>query len=197
MEPACRLIHTNALAASLSDSRTRPRRGGASWHRNTGRLNQRRVFKDGMHKTMAGDVPATVNLSLAESICACVAAARISHSNQKICVLLMRILKLFPVLLLLLQHHTDPNELDLPHSICCPALHQMLFFRPPSFFIFFFTLCWQHRRAFWLCCSRPISPPVFPFINRGAGRVKEGPSRSAVYCVRLISNRSGSPSGGV
>lgn len=145
---------------------------------------------------MVGDVPATVNLSLAQSLCACVAAARISHSNQEICVLLMRVLKLFPGLLLLLQHHTDPNELDLPHSICCSALHQMLFFCPPSFFTFF-TLCWQRRRAFWLCCSRPISPPVFPFINREAGRVKEGPSRGAVYCVRLISNRSNSPSGGV
>lgn len=56
-------------------------------------------------KTMVSDVPVTVNPSLASSVHACVAAC-ISHSNQKTYVLVTWILKLFPKLLLLLQHHT-------------------------------------------------------------------------------------------
>lgn len=67
-------------------------------------LNQSRVSKMEI-KTIFSDVPVTVNLMLASSVCACVAAC-ISHSNQKMYVLVMWILKLFLKLLFLLQHHT-------------------------------------------------------------------------------------------
>lgn len=73
-----------------------------------------------------------------------------------------------------------PNELDLAHSICCPATSNVF----SSVFIFFFTLCWQHQIVFWLCCSCPVSPPVVFFINQKKPqknrRVKEGPSHGAV-----------------
>lgn len=67
-------------------------------------------------------------------------------------------------LVLLLQHHTGLmgwiylSPYVALRYIKCP---------PPSFFIF--SLCWQHKIASWLRCSRPISPPVFSFINHKTG----------------------------
>lgn len=71
-----------------------------------------------------------------------------------------------------------PNELDLAHSICCPATSNDF----SSFFIFFFTLCWQHQLVFWLCCSCPVSPPVFFFINQKNRSKGRSITRCSLLC---------------
>lgn len=142
-----------------------------------GSAKSKQSFKDGNKNN--SDVPVAVNPSSASST-RTRAAARISGSDQKTHVLVCADFKgvseaAFPVT----PSHIA-NELELAQSICCPATSKVFF---PSFFIFFFTLCWQHQIVFWLCCSCPVSPPVFFFIS--LKRKQESKGRSITGCSLL------------
>lgn len=114
------------------------------------------------------------------------------YRRTKIVVEFTGFLGLYSLFLSTVCEFNKPNRLDLPTFYA--AIHQLTFWNViflsfPSVYIFLAT-----HITFWLKLRLPYFRFFFLSLTDSMS-VKDGPSQSAVYCVRMISNRFKSPSG--